>query len=82
MSLRIETESGSSHSQVSRRLERLIASGQPAAMKIELRHVSKSYGRVHALDAAALDIAPGQFISQLLWTLRTRRLGGRMAITA
>gem|GEM_PF-1969071 len=51
-------------------------------MKIELRHVSKSYGRVHALDAAALDIAPGQFISQLLWTLRTRRLGGRMAITA
>ena len=34
-------------------------------MKIELRNVSKSYGRVHALEDVTLDIEPGQIISLL-----------------
>lgn len=38
---------------------------QHAAMKIELRNVSKSYGRVHALEDVTLDIDPGQIISLL-----------------
>ena len=52
-------------SQTSRRLERLGGAGQHAAMKIELRNVSKSYGRVHALEDVTLDIEPGQIISLL-----------------
>ncbi len=50
---------------MSRGLERLNAAGQHAGMKIELRNVSKSYGRVHALDDVTLDIEPGQIISLL-----------------
>jgi ABC-type multidrug transport system ATPase subunit len=34
-------------------------------MKIELRNVSKSYGRVHALEDVTLNIEPGQIISLL-----------------
>ena len=34
-------------------------------MKIELRNVSKSYGRVHALEDVTFDIEPGQIISLL-----------------
>lgn len=32
-------------------------------MKIELRAVSKSYGEVHALDRASLEIEPGQIVA-------------------
>src|SRR5437763_9859141 len=34
-------------------------------MKIELRAVSKSYGRVRALDRASLEIGPGQTVAIL-----------------
>ena len=34
-------------------------------MKITLRNIDKSYGRVHALDDVTLDIEPGQIISLL-----------------
>lgn len=34
-------------------------------MKIALRNIDKSYGRVHALDDVTLDIEPGQIISLL-----------------
>lgn len=34
-------------------------------MKIELRAVSKSYGRVQALDRASLEIGPGQIVAIL-----------------
>jgi ABC-type multidrug transport system ATPase subunit len=34
-------------------------------MKIELRAVSKSYGRVRALDRASLEVGPGQIIAIL-----------------
>lgn len=50
---------------MSLRLERLNVAGQHVAMKIGLRNVSKSYGRVHALDDVTLDIEPGQIISLL-----------------
>jgi ABC-type multidrug transport system ATPase subunit len=34
-------------------------------MKIELRSVSKAYGRVQALDRVSVDIAPGQIVALL-----------------
>jgi ABC-2 type transport system ATP-binding protein len=40
-------------------------SGAEAGMKIELRAVSKSYGRAHALDRASLEIHGGQIVAIL-----------------